>query len=92
MGGGGEVKTKDLEMSSKNLGLLSIAFSVCAFMAWGFGMRAFPALFVFVFAGFQIAAILCAIIAAFRGSKLWLIASVWPVLYTVVLVKSIFAE
>ena len=79
-------------MSSKNLGLLSIAFSVVAMMVWGFGMRVFPAVSSLVFVGLQIAAVSCAIVAAIRGSKLWLLASVWPFLYTAVLVRSILAE
>jgi hypothetical protein len=79
-------------MSSKNLGLLSIAFSVVAMMVWGFGMRVFPAVSSLVFVGLQIAAISFAIVAALRGSKLWLMASAWPVLFTALLVKSILAE
>jgi hypothetical protein len=79
-------------MSSKNLGLLSLAFSLVAMMVWGFGMRVLPAVSSLVFVGLQIAAISCAIMAALRGSKLWLMASIWPVLYTAVLVKSILAE
>jgi len=79
-------------MSSRNLGLLSLACSVAAFMVWGFGMRVFPAVSSLVFVGLQIAAISCAILAALRGSKLWLMASAWPVLYTALLVKSILAE
>jgi hypothetical protein len=79
-------------MSSRNLGLWSLACSVVAMMVWGFGMRVFPAVSSLVFVALQIAAISCAIVAALRGNKLWLMASVWPVLYTAVLVKSILAE
>jgi hypothetical protein len=79
-------------MSGKNLGLLSIAFSVVAIMVWGFGMRLFPGLSSLVFVGLQIAAMSCGIVAALRGSKLWLIASIWPVLYTALLVRSVLAE
>jgi hypothetical protein len=51
-------------MSSKNLGLLSLACSVVAMMVWGFGMRVFPAASSLVFVGLQVAAISCAIVAA----------------------------
>ena len=79
-------------MSSKNLGLLSIAASLVAMTVWGFGMRVFPAVSSFVFIGLQIAAVSFAIVAARRGNRLWLLASVWPVLCTAVLVKSVLAE
>jgi hypothetical protein len=79
-------------MSSKNLGLLSIAFSVLAFVVWALVVRVGAALFFLVFSVSQIAAISCAVFAALRGSKLWLIASIWPVLFTAVLVRSIMAE
>lgn len=79
-------------MSSRNLGLLSVLFSVAALVVVYAGMRLSPAVSSLAFVGLQIAAVSCAIIAALRGSKFWLIASVWPVLYTAVLVRSILVE
>jgi len=79
-------------MTSKNLGLLSIASSLVAMTVWGFGMRVFPGVASLVFIGLQIAAVSCAIVAAFRGSKLWLLASLWPVLCMALLVWSILGE
>jgi hypothetical protein len=88
----GKRRRRRRKMSSKKLGLLSLACSVVAMMVWGFGMRVFPAVFSLVFVGLQIAGISCAIVAAVRGSKLWLTAAAWPVLHTALLVKSILAE
>jgi hypothetical protein len=81
-----------MKMSSRNLGLFSLAFSVAAMTVWGFGMRVFPAVSSLAFVGLQIAAVSCGIVAALRGSKLWLLASIWPILHSAVLVKSILAE
>jgi hypothetical protein len=82
---------KVLGMSSKNLGLWSIALSgVSVVLIWT--MWIFPGLMFMVLVTVQIATVICSVRAARRGSKLWLLASIWPALYMVILCISIFAE
>ena len=67
-----------MKMSSRKLGLFSLAFSVAAMTVWGFGMRVFPAVSSLVFIGLKIAAVSFGIVAALRGSKLWLLDQYGP--------------
>jgi len=55
-------------MSSKNLGLLSIAFSFLALVVWALVVRVGVALFFLVFSS-EVAAIACAIFTALRESR-----------------------
>jgi hypothetical protein len=78
-------------MDSKKLGLLSVTLSIVSVVLLGV-MHLFPGLFFMAIVGVQIATVACSILAARRGSQLWLLTSIWPVLYMVVLFISIFAE
>jgi hypothetical protein len=78
-------------MSSKKLGIVSIALSIGAVLLHS-AMRFLPGSFLLTIVAAEMAAVACAILAARRGSKLWLLASIWPVLSVAVLFTSIFAE
>jgi hypothetical protein len=86
--------------SSKKSGLWSLALSgisVILILTQGFAVRLtrptsmLPGLWFFAILTALMTSLACSIGAA-RGNKLWLLAAIWPVLYTVALCLSIFAE
>ena len=78
-------------MSSKSLGLTAVGLSVAAIPVL-YGVRFFPASLSLAGAAVLVAAITCSILAAQRGSKLWLLLTVWPIVCGVALMLSIRAE
>jgi hypothetical protein len=78
-------------MNSKALGLWSVALSASSLVLI-LTMRFLPGLLFIALVSVLIAAVTCSVLAARRGSKLWLLAAIWPVLYIAVLCTSIFAE
>ena len=78
-------------MSSRKLGLWSVALSIVSVILI-LTMWLLPGALFMALIGVQVTNISCSVLAAKRGSKLWLLASIWPVLYLITLCLSIFAE
>ena len=74
---------------AKKSGLMSLGLSLLSIVLI-LGMRLMPGAAFLTLIVVLISAIACSIEAALRGSKLWLLASVWPVLYGLGLLLSIF--
>jgi hypothetical protein len=87
----GDESGKSRRMSSRKLGIWSVALSVVSVILI-LTMWLLPGVLFMALVGVLVANIYCSVLAAKRGSKLWLLASIWPVLYLVVLCLSIFAE
>jgi hypothetical protein len=78
-------------MNSKKLGIWSLALSGVSIVLIS-TMWLLPGILFLVLLVDLAATVVCSVGAEKRGSKLWLLASIWPVLYTVILTFSIFAE
>ncbi|HZE27610.1 MAG TPA: hypothetical protein VE083_09495 [Terriglobales bacterium] len=76
-------------MTSKQLGLLSIALSIASVPVLHVGVKAFPAASTAAFFAAQAAALVCGVLAALRGNKWWLLAAVVPLLHALVLIRKI---
>jgi hypothetical protein len=88
-------------VNSKKSGLCSLALSgvsVILILTQGFAVgltkptSMLPGLWFLAILTAVMTSFACSIGAARRGNKLWLLATIWPVLYTVTLFLSIFAE
>jgi hypothetical protein len=78
-------------MNSKKLGIWSLALSGVSIILL-LTMRMLPGILPLVLLVDLAIAVACSVSAARRGSKLWLLASVWSLLYMATLCLSIFAE
>jgi len=78
-------------MSSKSLGLLAFGLSAAAVPVL-YGLRLLPAFQVLALFAVLVGAVACSILAARRGSKLWLLVGAWPVVCGIALVWSIRVE
>lgn len=79
-------------MNSRRLGLLSVACSAASVFVLLDLPRVMPGVKFPVLVTIDVAAVVLCILAALGGSKLWLLASVWPMLFAGVLVLSMFAD
>ena len=79
-------------MSSKRFGVVSLALSVSSVILMYPGMRFFPGISFLLVLACLVGAVGCSVRAALLGTKLWLLASVWPIGYLIVLTLSVFAE
>jgi hypothetical protein len=87
----GNENRKRRRMNSKKLGIWSLALSGVSVVLI-LTMWLLPGILFLVLLIDLAATVVCSVGAARQGSKLWLLASIWPVLHTVTLCFSIFAE
>jgi hypothetical protein len=72
-------------VSSKNLGLIAVVLSIATISVL-YSMRLLPAFLSTVLVAFLVT--VSSILAARRGSKLWLLLTLWPVAFAAVLALS----
>jgi hypothetical protein len=78
-------------MNSKKLGIWCLALSGVSVVLI-LTMWLLPGILFLILLVDLAATVVCSVGAARRGSKLWLLASIWPVLCAVTLCFSVFAE
>jgi len=79
-------------MNSRSCGTLSVALSAGSILLIYPGMRFLPGISSVLLIGCLVGAVGFSVRAAFIGTKLWLLASVWPIGYLIILALSVFAE
>ena len=78
-------------MTSRSFGMLSLALSACSIVLMYPGMRLLPGISSLLLITCLVGALGCSVRAALHGTKLWLLASVCPIGYLIVLTLSVFA-
>jgi hypothetical protein len=77
-----KVRNKIVRVSSKSLGLIAVVLSIATIPVL-YSVHLFPAFLSTVLAALLVTATVCSILAARRGSKLWLLMTLWPVAFAV---------